>query len=113
MAVLTPITPDRTTGALYAPVAAAGGGDSFPNTGREFLHVLNGGGSSITVTVAIAVTVEGQAVPGKAFTVGNGAQRIMGPFPTGTFNDSNSRVNITYSGVTSVTVGVIQATGVA
>lgn len=31
--------------------AAAGGGDTFTNDGAVFLHVKNGGGSSINVTI--------------------------------------------------------------
>ena len=33
-------------------VAASGGGDSWQNTGNEYLEVVNGGGAPINVTIA-------------------------------------------------------------
>jgi hypothetical protein len=92
-------------------VAAAGGGDSFPNTGQEMLYVRNGGGSQITVTLAYQVTFDGQTIPSKTVAVPAGEAMLIGPFPTGSYNDANSRANVTYSGVTSVTVAALKLTG--
>jgi len=88
--------------------AAAGGGDQFPNDGRTYLHIKNGGGSSITLTVATQMTVDGKAVADDAITVTNAQERIVGPFPPGIYNDANGMVQLTYSGVTSVTVGAFR-----
>lgn len=94
--------------------AAAGGGDAIPNSGAEVLHVKNGGGASITVTVTAQQTA--QQVPGfgamtkadAAVAVPAGEERFIGPFPKGAFNDSGGLAQITYSGVTSVTVAALK-----
>lgn len=88
--------------------AAAGGGDQFPNDGRTYLHIKNGGGSSITLTIATQLTVDGKAVADDAITVTNAQERVVGPFPPGIYNDANGMVQLTYSGVTSVTVGAFR-----
>lgn len=88
--------------------AAAGGGDEFPNTGREFLEVINGGGGAITVTVTTTGTVDGEPIADRAVSVPAGERRRIGPFPTGTFNAADGNVDVAYSGVTTVTVGVFR-----
>jgi len=93
--------------------AAAGGGDAFLNDGRTFFVVTNGGGSPITVTVGVqhtSIKVPGlgsvtfAAIP---VTVNAGVTKWIA-VPKGPYNDSNGRVQITYSGVTSVTVGAVR-----
>lgn len=111
MATLTVATIAEAGVALSA-VAAAGGGDQFINAGdaRTFLYVNNGGGSSITVT--ITAQVASASVPGKGLmtkangggSVTNGTAKLFGPFPAEMFNDASGYVQVTYSGVTSVTV---------
>ncbi len=113
MAILTVNAVNQTgiadTEALMA--AAAGGGDSFPNTGNEWLEVLNGGGGSITVTISSngAAAKCNFGVTGTqhdvALVINAGKRGRIGGLPTNRFNDSNSRSQVTYSGVTSVTVG--------
>jgi len=103
MAVLTVQEISR-AGVSGALTAAAGGGDSFPNDGRTYLDVNNGSGGAITVTAAVQQTVDGKAVTGNAVSVGAGARTKIGPFPPGIYNDANGRVQLTYSGVTSLTV---------
>lgn len=106
MAVLTVNTIDRAgNGLADANTAAGAGGDSFANSGREFVLVFNGSGSPITITAPTPQTVVGLAVADETYTIPAGARHFIGPFPPGTFNDANGRVNFTYSGVTSLTVG--------
>lgn len=88
--------------------AAAGGGDSFPNTGDQFLHVKNGGVGDVTVTLTTPATVEGVAIADPTVVVTAGEDRMIGPFPPSIFNDGNGRVAVGYSGVTSVTVAAIK-----
>lgn len=106
MAVLTAATVSR-AGTDVAGVAAGAGGDSFANTGKEFLEVKNGSGASITVTLDVQATLEGMAVTDPTVAVAAGATKIIGPFPTHLFNDANGRANVTYSAVTTVTVKVL------
>jgi hypothetical protein len=93
-------------------VAATGGGDTFDPTESPFLHVKNGGGSAITVTVLspgeiisfVTKTSSGVSVPA-------GGERMIGSYPAEHFRDATDGLaHITYSGVTSVTVGVFAPT---
>lgn len=111
MAILTPTAVSRAGNPLTSTAASAGG-DSFPNTGKEFLVIKNGGAAAITVTLDIQQTVDGQAVTDKTVSVAAGATVLIGPFPTGIYNDANGRVNITYSSVTNVTVDVFSLSAV-
>lgn len=87
--------------------AAASGGDQFANTGREFVRIDNGGGSAVTVTVTTPQTVDGLAVADRTVSVPAGETRLVGPFPTANYNDASGRVQLAYSGVTSVTVAAL------
>lgn len=104
MATLTPTQITR-TGIADTLTAAAAGGDVFTNTSREWLEINNGGGSSITLYAAF-VADGTTIVQGKSWTIANGTRQKIGPFPTSPYNDSSNRVSLTYSGVTTVTVGV-------
>jgi hypothetical protein len=94
------------TGSVYG--AAAGGGDEMPNTGREFIHVKNGGGSAITVTITSTATHSGLTVQDPVVSVAAGGEQMIGPFPQGVYNNANARVSISYSGVTSVTLAAFK-----
>jgi hypothetical protein len=117
MALLTGIAagPDvGITDLLAQLVAAAGGGDSFFMTGRDLLVVNNGGGGNITVTISTVVAAVADnfgvtnAAHDKAFTVNAGKLGILGPFSLFRFRDVNGNCQVTYSGVTTVTVGVLR-----
>lgn len=96
-------------GTLKATTAASAGGDKVAPNDRGFLEVANGGGSSITVTIAVpGNTKYGQAAPDVAVAVANGTTRRIGPFPADLADPSDGLVAITYSGVTSVTVEALQ-----
>jgi len=94
------------TGLAPAFVAASGGGDSLDNNGRTLLHVKNGGGVPITVTVDSTQPCSYGFDHDAAVSVPAGAERILGPFPQGRFG---STANITYSAVTTVTVAALNA----
>lgn len=101
-------------GLTPAFAAASGGGDKVvapsPNT---FLVVKNGGGSSITVTI-VTPRVDprtGLAEADAGGSVPNGAERWFGPLHPDVYGDpaDAGKVAVTYSGVTSVTVGAFEA----
>lgn len=83
-------------------------GNYFTNNGRKVLRVKNGGGADITITVDSPTECDQGFTHDVEVTVTASEERDIGPFKTTRFNDSNGRVNITYSGVTSVTVAVIE-----
>ena len=100
-----PVNQISPAGLTDAVQAAAGGGDVFPNTGREWVEVINGGGAPITVTITPQATLNGLTISPLAVVVANGARRKIGPFDPGIFNNSSGNVALAYSAVTSVTVG--------
>ncbi len=115
MAVLAVNTVDRSGESITALlVAAAGGGDSFVNTGVEYIIVKNntsgGGAVTLTITFVIQTTVDSQVVTNRTVTVATQIEKIIGPFPTGIYNDANSRVNLTYSAVTDISLAVFKNT---
>lgn len=111
MAVLT-IQEVTVAGINPSYAAAAGGGDTFAPTSPEphILHVKNGGGGSITVTIDDPTSASPGAAtqfnPDAAVTVTNGQERMIEIDPGRFVNTSTGNVSITYSGVSSVTVGV-------
>lgn len=82
--------------------AAAGGGDSCaPGT---FLHYKNGSGSPITVTLVTPGTIAGLAIADRAVVVGAGDEsmvRVGDEYR----NPATGLCSITYSDVTTLTVG--------
>lgn len=87
-------------------VAAAAAGDTFDNDGKTYFRVNNGGGAPITVTIVGQKTLPTGASADKAISVTNGTIQIIGPFPVGIYNtDGANEVAVTYSDVTTVTVG--------
>jgi hypothetical protein len=90
--------------------ACAGGGDSFVPTERTYLHIKNGSGGAITVTVvAVGNVLPNMAVPSVVVSVTAGQERKIGPFPYEYFADpTDGLADITYSGVTSLTIGVFR-----
>lgn len=115
MATLTVQTLDLSTGLAPTYAAAGAGGDEYANDGKTYCHLKNASGGSITVTVAVQQTSIanpqfGFAVPAaRTFAVAAGAERIIPFLATGLYNNTNNRVALTYSGVTSLTVAAIQA----
>jgi hypothetical protein len=92
-------------GVAPAYVAAAGGGDAMATGHANFLHVKNGGGSPINVTIASPRTCDQGSTHPLVVSVTNGQERMIGPITTRYADPTTGLAVITYSGVTSVTVG--------
>lgn len=112
MAVLTAQNISR-VGLVPAYVAAAGGGDTFVDdaSGRLFVHVKNASGGSITVTLvstAVVAANSGLATANLGVAVAAGSERMIGPVSTNFINPESKVVSLTYSGVTSLTIGVFK-----
>jgi hypothetical protein len=84
-------------------------GNMFLNDGKTVLEVKNGSASSINVTPNVAATVDGQAVtnPVIAVTATTG-DKIIGPFPPGIYNQTDGKVYVDFSAITTVTIAVYQ-----
>lgn len=82
------------------------------DTGRVFLRVDNGGGSSITVTVQTPLQVDGLDVSDLTVSVPASGTRLIGPLSPSTFGQLSGsadvgRAYVDYTGtLTSVTRGV-------
>lgn len=116
MAVFTVQKPVlSTSGTALAFSSATSAGDSFPNTGIEFVHVVNAGSAPRTITFDSPGTCSfgvannsghdvAMVVPGTTGAPNN--RVVVGPFPRGRFNDTNNRVQITYDDPSGVTLAV-------
>lgn len=105
MATLT--TQTITKGGITPSYAsAAGGGDRFTPGDTTYLEVINGSGGSITVTIDSKVPSNYGTDVNLAVAVGAGARAKIGPLPAQRFAASDGLGDISYSGVTSLTVGV-------
>lgn len=84
-------------------VSAAGGGDTFTPSDRAFL-VVRTGGTGTTVTLTTPGKLDFDAATNKpdlAIVIGTSSERWIGPLSPAYFDGG-----ITYSSVTTVTVGV-------
>jgi hypothetical protein len=108
MATLTVV--DVVANGVADALAAVTSSDAFPNTGAEFLDVLNGSGSSINVTFPIAQLVDGQAVASRVVAVAAGVRKKIGPFPPNVYNNTLGQVTVNYSATTTVTAQVQRLT---
>lgn len=92
----------------YASCAA--GGDKFIPDSDTFVHIKNGSGGALTATFATPGDVHGEAIADRAVSVPAGGERMIGPFPKNLFADNadSGKAAITYSGVTSLTIGVFK-----
>jgi hypothetical protein len=115
MATLATQTISR-AGITESLAAAAVGGDAMEVGAGMMLKVVNGGGSSINVTIAIPAGASGY--PDSAYTntvvaVPNGSHKWIGPIRAEQYRDPTTGLaTITYSAVTSVTVGAFKNPGV-
>lgn len=91
-----------------AYVAAEGDGNSVANTGEQFVHVKNGSGVSVTVTVQTPATVQGIDIDEVEVAIAAGEERMIGPWPPAVYNQAGGLVYVDYSAVTTVTVGAFK-----
>lgn len=98
-------------GIVPSYAAAAGGGDAMAVGSGMFLHIKNGGGASITVSLAIPSGASGWsnvAYGVTAVSVANASEKMIGPVQAPIYADPTTGLcTITYTGVTSVTVAAI------
>lgn len=92
------------TAPTYA--AASAGGDTAPVGGGLKLHVVNGSGATVTVTVVTPGTLDGLSIGDAALPVPAGGSGFI-PL-TNIYRDPvTGRANITYSATTTVNVAVL------
>jgi hypothetical protein len=112
MATLSVQTPAAGGTVLTLAAATAGaGGDEFLNTGKEVIVVDNASGGAITVTFVAQSACNLGTLHDSTWSVAAGAREMHPPVSQAIFNHADTgRVKMTFSAVTSVTVGVMKAT---
>lgn len=109
------LTTQNVTRAGVGPTYAActGGGDRFTPDATTMLHVKNGSGGALNVTVAATkVPLANMTTGNVVVSVPAGGERMIGPFPADFFTavDGSGLADITYSGVTSLTIAAVKVT---
>lgn len=110
MATLTTQVVTR-AGVVPTYASATGGGDAMAVGSGMFFHIKNGGGSPITVSLAIPAGASGYpnvAYGVTAVSVSNASEKMIGPIQAPIYADPTTGLcTISYTGVTSVTVAAI------
>ena len=96
-----------TSGVTPSYTSATADGDTVDNDGSTFLHVKNGSGGDLTVTIDSPAECDQGFTHDVAVVVSAGSEEMIGPFPPHRFNDSDGELSITYSGVTSLTIAAL------
>lgn len=95
-------------GLTPAYVAAEVGGDKVVPGEGSYVHVKNGDGTSTDVTLVTPGTVDGLAVADRTVTVAAGAEAKIA-VPDLYTNPVDGLASLTYSKVTSLTIGSFRA----
>jgi len=93
---------------VYDPANAEG--DEFANSGDEFIRIKNDDDSEHTATILTTAVRDGLAIADRVVAVPAGEERTIGPFQTEIYNDDYGMVQVTYDGVTDVTIAVVKHT---
>ena len=98
------------TGLETTYASAAGGGDEFTVAPNTFLHVKNGSGGDIVMTVNSLFNCDQGSDHNSVTTIEAGEERMVGPFEDKRrWGDSSTgRAAITYDGVTSLTIAAVK-----
>ncbi len=93
----------------FAPTySAVSASDEFPNDGRTVIYIKNGGASPDVVGIDSLVACNQGSDHDGGSSVTNATEKCFGPFDPTRFNNSNGRVTVTNSFITSVTCAVIR-----
>lgn len=105
----TVVSPQSTseTGVVATYGAVTVDGDIIPGDEKTLLHVKNGSGGSINVTIQTGATLGGHAVSDTVVAVAAGADKFIGPFPKESYNNATGadrgKVYVDYSAQTTIT----------
>lgn len=84
---------------------AAAADQTVVNDGKTFLHVKNGSGSPITLTLVTDGTANGHPIDDTVITVGaTTGEQLVGPLPMNLYNVTSTSISLTWSSTTTVTV---------
>ena len=85
-------------------------GNYFANDGLTYLHVKNGGTGPIIVTINSVKNCSYGFDHDLSIIIANDIEKVIGFFSKKRFNTVDGVVEITYSGITAVTVAAVKVT---
>lgn len=97
------------TGLSPTYVAASADGHVYAAGGREFMHIKNGGGADVTVTIDGPNPCDFGHMHSRAFDVAAGAERMIAVADMARHRTSDGLVYFAFSDTTAVTVAVFSA----
>lgn len=86
---------------------AAAGGDVYPNSGREMVHLRNASGADIDVTFASQTPCNQGVTHNAVVTVPAGSDIMVAPRDADRFNNENGQVEMTYESETGLTIAIL------
>jgi hypothetical protein len=99
------------TGVIPTYTPAIVDGHAFLSTGSTFIHVKNGSGVSVNVTIPTPMKYGGLDVADVVVAVAAGAEKLIGPFNPSMFNQIDGLVHVDYSVTASITIAIINVGG--
>ena len=89
--------------------ACTADGDQFPNDGKTYIELKNTDTASQDVVVASPTNCDQGSTHDVTVSIpANTDNKKIGPFPPSRFNDGNGYVQLTYSGVSALTIGAFR-----
>ena len=96
------------TGTQLTENACAGAGDEFANDGKTILWFKNSNASTRTLTLVTQATTDGLAVADRTVTLLGTDDTQVSDLDRQVYNDTNGRVQMTYSTEVGLTVAVFK-----
>lgn len=109
MATIATQRPDLAPSSALSFVACNVGGDQVVADANTFIYVKNGSGGALTVTVDSPTLCSQGSTHDIVVNVPAGSERMIGPLKPERFADANGYAQITYSGITSLTIAAVRA----
>lgn len=94
---------------VYVEPGSLPDGDVFPNSGRIFVHVINGSAGTLVVTINTQTPCnQGVDDDAQVAAILTTEERMIGPFPKSRFNDANGNCNVKCDVQTDVLIAAIE-----
>lgn len=99
-------TQSITTAGVAVTYSAVASADRFLPADHCFLHVKNGGGTTLTVTIVTPGTQDGLAIADRTVSLTAGTDQMIA-IPPAYYRSSDGLGDVQYSATTSVTAAVV------
>ena len=94
---------------VYVEPGSLPNGDVFTNSGRTFIHVINGSAGTMVVTINTQIPCnQGVDDDAEVAAILTTEERMIGPFPKSRFNDANGQVQVKCDVQTDVLIAAIE-----